>query len=189
MFEKHPDIGPNFLQTAIEKSINCKARLLHYFPMKKEDILPTPDGRQDSWCGLHVDHSLLTGLTSAMYIDESNDLYMEVDKSIPAVKDALESAGLYIQSRGDQFVQVIHLIQAKVPADYIAFQLGEATQIASRGLFRATPHLVRGASYPNLARNTFAVFMQANVDYKLTPELTFDQFTKQVMKRHYAPVS
>ena len=66
----------------------------------------------------------------------------------------------------------------------MAFQIGEAAQIASHNIFRATPHFVRGAAHPNLVRNTFAVFMQPNVDYHLTPGLTFDEFTKQVVKRH-----
>jgi isopenicillin N synthase-like dioxygenase len=67
----------------------------------------------------------------------------------------------------------------------LAFQIGEASQIASGGFLVATPHLVRGSSYPNLSRNTFAVFMQPNVNYKLTPELDFAEFTKQVLQRHY----
>lgn len=39
-----------------------KARLLHYFPPSE----PTTDGGGpiDSWCGFHLDHSLLTGLCS-----------------------------------------------------------------------------------------------------------------------------
>ena len=176
----YPDLPANLLQDALEKSINSKARLLHYFPMDPKDVEPSPDGGNlDSWCGLHLDHSMLTGLTSALYVDESQPGFPEVDKSRPEIAQALEKAGLYIKSRGDAF------IQAKIPADCLAFQLGEAAQLASRGLLVATPHLVRGAAYPQLARNTFAVFMQPNVDHPLTPELNFDQVTKVVMKRHY----
>ncbi|KAI8906013.1 hypothetical protein EDD86DRAFT_193442 [Gorgonomyces haynaldii] len=177
---KHYPELVNFMEDAIEKSTICKARLLHYFPMSEKDVEPTPDGGNlDSWCGLHVDHSMLTGLTSAMYIDESSTEYNQVDKSNPDLVKALEPAGLYIQTRGDTFVQ------AKIPFDRLAFQIGEAAQIASRGLLVATPHLVRGAAYPNVARNTFAVFMQPNVDHQLLPDLNFDQFTKEVMQRHY----
>lgn len=38
---------------------------------------------------------------------------------------------------------------------------------------------------PGIARNTFAVFMQPNVDHMLTPELSFHQFSEQVFARHY----
>ncbi|KAL2915888.1 hypothetical protein HK105_204589 [Polyrhizophydium stewartii] len=179
-----PDIPANFMERAIAESDTIKARLLHYFPISKEDATPKPDGsNMDSWCGLHVDHSMLTGLTSAMYVDESNGEIKDADKSNPDVAAALEPAGLYIQSRGSEFVQV------KIPADCLAFQIGEAAQVGSRGLLVATPHLVRGAAYPNLARNTFAVFMQPNVDYPLTADKTFNDFTKEVMKRHYEPIA
>jgi isopenicillin N synthase-like dioxygenase len=89
-----------------------------------------------------------------MFIDESTPEFLEVDRTKPQVQSALSSAGLYIKSRGDKF------IRAGIPPDCLAFQIGEAAQIASRGKLVATPHLVRGAAYPYLARNTFAVFMQ-----------------------------
>jgi hypothetical protein len=41
-----------------------KARLLHYFPPSPGNLLPADDGPIDTWCGFHVDHSLLTGLCS-----------------------------------------------------------------------------------------------------------------------------
>jgi hypothetical protein len=41
-----------------------KARLLHYFPPSPGSPLPADDEPVDSWCGFHVDHSLLTGLCS-----------------------------------------------------------------------------------------------------------------------------
>ena len=41
-----------------------KARLLHYFPPTSQDALPSDDEPVDSWCGFHLDHSLLTGLCS-----------------------------------------------------------------------------------------------------------------------------
>ncbi|KAJ8323973.1 hypothetical protein BDV3_002114 [Batrachochytrium dendrobatidis] len=180
LVEKYPDLPAHFMHEAIDKSDTIKARLLHYFPIDAKSAAPTPDGGNlDSWCGLHIDHSMLTGLTSAMYFDESNGEFKEADKSNPEVAEALGPAGLYIQGRGGEFVQV------KIPADCLAFQIGEAAQVGSRGLLVATPHLVRGAAYPDLARNTFAVFMQPNVDYKLTPEKTFNDFTKDVMVRHY----
>ncbi|RKO89664.1 hypothetical protein BDK51DRAFT_29953, partial [Blyttiomyces helicus] len=111
-------------------------------------------GNIDSWCGLHLDHSMLTGLITVMYIDETNPSYPEVSRADPAIASALSTAGLYVKGRDGRFIQI------SIPADCVAFQLGEAAQIASRGRLVATPHLVRGAAVPGVARNTFAVFMQ-----------------------------
>jgi isopenicillin N synthase-like dioxygenase len=178
--QAHPDLPISFLQNMIETSMIHKARLLHYFPIPKEVAVPSPDGsNMDSWCGIHVDHSVLTGLTSALYVDESSPSFHEIEKSDPKVQEALKDAGLYIKNRFDQFTQ------AKIPADCLAFQIGESAQIASRGSLVATPHLVRGAAYPNMARNTFAVFMQPNVEHELKPGYNFAQFTDDVFKRHY----
>ncbi|KAJ3077955.1 hypothetical protein HK102_004838 [Quaeritorhiza haematococci] len=179
---KFLELPPDFLRSGIADSQTIKARLLHYFPLSEEDVKGLDGGNFDSWCGLHVDHSMLTGLTSAMFMDESGsapDTFTELDKKSPQLKAVLENAGLYIKSRGNKFLKV------SIPDDCLAFQIGEASQVASNGLLVATPHLVRGATAPGLARNTFAVFMQPNVDHKLTPTMTFDEFTKEVMKRHY----
>ncbi len=77
-----------------------------------------------------------------------------VAKSTPEMKRLLQDAGLFIKSRDDSFIKV------SIPEDCIAFQIGEAAQIASNGKLVATPHLVRGVCQEHLARNTFAVFMQ-----------------------------
>ncbi|KAF9309813.1 hypothetical protein BGZ91_007284, partial [Linnemannia elongata] len=126
--------SPTHLQDVIQKSKTTKARLLHYFPQtgvtegeKRDDM--------DSWCGWHLDHGSLTGLTSAMFIDESKEGLQEV-----ACPD--KEAGLYIRNRGQQVVQV------SIPRDHLAFQTGEALQLATRGLLAATPHCVRGATAP-----------------------------------------
>lgn len=157
LVKTHPDLK-DFLFDAIDKSINCKGRLLHYFPINVKtdsndnqqlnNATKTPEESVDSWCGIHIDHSLLTGLTSALYINTVSQT--PLDSSLPS----LSSSGLYIKSRGDS------LIQAIIPPDCLAFQLGEAAQIASRGLLVATPHLVRAAKEKDVGRNTFAVFMQ-----------------------------
>jgi hypothetical protein len=52
------------LSELISSSQTTKARLLHYFPVSPESPLPAEDEPIDSWCGFHVDHSLLTGLCS-----------------------------------------------------------------------------------------------------------------------------
>ncbi|KAJ3219553.1 hypothetical protein HDU67_000498 [Dinochytrium kinnereticum] len=175
---KDPSINPNFLESAIESSITHKARLLHYFPVAEKSNDPSKVG---SWCGLHVDHSMLTGLTSAMYVKDTDPEYKELDiSSLPLEERGdLESSGLYIKNRGGEYIKV------SIPRDCLAFQIGEASQVASGGLLVATPHLVKSGGAANVSRNTFAVFMQPNVDHKLTDMLTFDGLTQEVMKRHY----
>src|SRR5271168_3344376 len=46
----------------VRKSQITKARLLHYFPPGPNDTASTENEPIDSWCGFHLDHSLLTGL-------------------------------------------------------------------------------------------------------------------------------
>ncbi|KAJ3273206.1 hypothetical protein HDV01_004708 [Terramyces sp. JEL0728] len=176
---KHPDLPANFLQSMIEESVIPKSRLLHYFPISKEDAEPTPDGNMDSWCGLHLDHSVLTGLTSAMYNDESDPAFPEIDTARKDIQEALKDAGLYIKDKDGEFTKV------KIPKECLAFQIGEAAQLASKDALLATPHLVRGAAYPNMSRNTLALFMQPNVDRELKKGYTFDRFTKDVLAGHY----
>jgi len=52
------------LPKLISTSQTTKARLLHYFPPTPGVALPADDEPVDSWCGFHLDHSLLTGLCS-----------------------------------------------------------------------------------------------------------------------------
>jgi len=56
----------------------------------------------------------------------------------------------------------------------VCSQIGEAMQVHSGGVLRATPHCVRAASGPaaaGVARNAFAVFMQPDVTAPMdTPE-------------------
>ncbi|KAG0255481.1 hypothetical protein BG011_005091 [Mortierella polycephala] len=178
---KLPTFSPTHLQDVIRESKTTKARLLHYFPQsgaaegeKRNDM--------DSWCGWHLDHGSLTGLTSAMYLDESaKDGLNEVTCPDP-------EAGLYIRNRGQQ------VVKASIPRDHLAFQTGEALQLATRGLLAATPHCVRGATppeddpkrYATLARNTFAVFMQPSLETIVTEDgRNFGEWTKDVLDRYY----
>lgn len=176
---KYPDLPRDLIAKPLSESVKThKARLLHYFALSEEEAKASA-GKMGSWCGLHIDHSMLTGLTSAMYIDTDDKSYTELDTASPSVSSGLQSAGLYIKSRGDQLTKV------KIPRDCLAFQIGEASQVASRGLLVATPHLVRGGAAPNVVRNTFAVFIQPDVEHRLTPTQTFQGLTEEVMKRHY----
>ena len=50
-----------------------KARLLHYFPPPKDlrsKGSEDTDEPVDSWCGFHLDHSLLTGLCSVSSLSD-----------------------------------------------------------------------------------------------------------------------
>jgi isopenicillin N synthase-like dioxygenase len=73
---KCPSYTKDRLKKVIETSLCCKARLLHYFANSLEK------GSVDdfaSWCGWHNDHGSLTGLTSAMFIDENGNVIQNND--------------------------------------------------------------------------------------------------------------
>ncbi|KIY02845.1 uncharacterized protein Z520_01310 [Fonsecaea multimorphosa CBS 102226] len=208
-----------YLEKVVRGSETTKARLLHYFPTAAResvngnvngdgDATATSNGHavsvsaaakedkeepeiDDSWCTTHLDHGCLTGLTSAMFLDESNtntntsgDEYTELPSS-PDPK-----SGLYILSRTGQ----IHKVS--IPRDALAFQTGEALEMITRGRFKAVPHFVRGVNVadPNanamtkIARNTLAVFTQPNLDEPVDLEtgLTFGEFARGVVKRNTA---
>jgi isopenicillin N synthase-like dioxygenase len=187
LLETFPELPENFLVSMIKDSEIHKSRLLHYFPIDQKATEVTSDGENmDSWCGIHVDHSVLTvliankGLVSAMYVDESENGCQAVDRDDPEVKAVLKDSGLFIKDRFDKFTQV------KIPENYIAFQIGEAATVASKGLLLATPHLVRGAAFPNMARNTFATFMQPNLDHILADGVTFGSYSAEMFQKHSA---
>ncbi|KAL0358377.1 UNVERIFIED_CONTAM: hypothetical protein Sangu_0687100 [Sesamum angustifolium] len=78
-------------------------------------------------------------------------------------RDAVElpcpdsAAGLYVKTRSGQIVKVVY------GEDEIAYQIGETTEILSRGQLCATPHCVRapkGEAAFGVERSTFALFMQ-----------------------------
>lgn len=158
----------------IRTSQTTKARLLHYFPPPPSTSLPR-DEPLDSWCGFHLDHSLLTGLCSAMYL-EANDGAEPTVVPSPSV-----ASGLYIRNRGGD------LIKVSIPSDCLAFQTGEALEIATGGKLLATPHCVRvgGLHAERVSRETFALFMQPNTDQPLSTSITFGEFSKRVFNDHY----
>jgi hypothetical protein len=79
-------------------------------------------------------------------------MYLDAEGRELANTDA--ESGLYIRSRTGETVKAV------IPADCLAFQLGETTQIHSCGVLHATPHCVRAGRTPNVSRETFAVFME-----------------------------
>ena len=173
-----------YLEHVVKTSVSTKARLLHYFPGPS---LPTKatSGDEDDWCATHLDHGCLTGLTSAMFVDEeaqppqtgsSFSLLDELDRS-PDPK-----AGLYIHSRTGTVVKV------GIPRDCLGFQTGEALEIITKGKFKAVPHFVRGAAAGaggKAARNTLAVFTQPNLWEMVDERRDFAAFAKEIVENNH----
>jgi isopenicillin N synthase-like dioxygenase len=138
-----PSYPVDKLYSIIRDSKCCKARLLHYFPVAPDAI----QSKQDfsSWCGWHNDHGSLTGLTSALFLNESGEI-------VQANTDP--EAGLYARSRHSDLLKIL------IPENNIAFQIGETAQVHSGGYLQATPHAVRSSAVSGVSRETFAVFME-----------------------------
>ncbi|KAJ8750436.1 hypothetical protein K2173_015575 [Erythroxylum novogranatense] len=173
------------LEQILLRSRCHKGRLLYYFPSEQIDTAVVGDS-MSSWCGWHTDHGSLTGLTCAMFKRDGVE--------IPSPDSA---AGLYIKTRTDQIVKVVF------GSDEIAYQVGETTEVLSRGYLCATPHCVRAPSGKNAStvdRSTFALFMQPDWDEKLNfPEkmhihkelklanhcLTFGEYSEKLLDKYY----
>jgi isopenicillin N synthase-like dioxygenase len=188
---------PGYLQHVVQSSTTTKARLLHYFPSPPpapdQTNGTTGDVADDDWCATHLDHGCLTGLTSAMFVDEAlsppnlpsslgHVEYLPTLSELPTSPDP--SAGLYIQSRTGKTVQV------KIPKDCIAFQTGEALERITKGRFKAVPHFVKGVRPAfgggKVARNTLAVFTQPNLGELVDAEkgITFAEFARGVVEKN-----
>lgn len=184
-----------YLERVVRGSYTTKARLLHYFPAPEAPASTghgheqNGDGDDDDWCATHIDHSCLTGLTSAMFIDEGSPSTPSsagnkdtILSELPKSPDP--SAGLYIRSRTNAVVKV------NIPKDSLAFQTGEALELITRGKFRAVPHFVKGAKPQGdgmkVARNTLAVFTQPNLGEVVDVDgKTFADFAREVVARTY----
>ncbi|KAK3694554.1 hypothetical protein B0T22DRAFT_397321 [Podospora appendiculata] len=203
-----PGYPAAYLEKVVSTSTTTKARLLHYFPEEPTGADPEPpvgaselaNGKgedEDDWCATHLDHGCLTGLTSAMFVDEAASSPIvtaprfEADSAQPLLAPLPElasspdpAAGLYIKSRTGQTVQV------KIPRDCIAFQTGEALERITGGKFKAVPHFVRGAraalSGGRIARNTLAVFTQPNLGDEVDMEhhITFGEFARGIVAKN-----
>ncbi|KAI5991547.1 Clavaminate synthase-like protein [Pisolithus albus] len=155
------------LVSLIARSQTTKARLLHYFPPSAGDVKGGDDEPIDSWCGFHLDNSLLTGLCAPSVVPSPSP-----------------ESGLYIRTRGGELTKV------SIPDDCLAFQTGEALQLVTEGRLRATPHCVRvGGSSERISRETFALFMQPDTHQQVSATETFGQFTKRILEKHYGKSS
>ncbi|KAG8962322.1 serine/threonine-protein kinase HAL4/sat4 [Tulasnella sp. 425] len=163
------------LESLISTSQTTKARLLHYFPPEKP---ASADASDDSWCGTHLDNSMLTGLCSALYLKKEGPDDLPVEVPAPSV-----DAGLYIHTRGGEVKKV------SIPKNALAFQTGEALELCTAGRLRATPHLVKAGSWTpaaaSVSRETFALFMQPDASQVLTADDTFGTFSKRIFSKHY----
>ncbi|OCF36559.1 hypothetical protein I316_01809 [Kwoniella heveanensis BCC8398] len=174
------------ISSLIGESKSNKARLLHYYPELSSSDTSRQDEDQvkqnDALCGTHLDHSLLTGLCSAMYLSSSDaDTYDEGPKVVPAPSD---TTGLWIYPRNSDTA-----VKVSIPQDCLAFQTGEALSLLTGGRLAATPHFVSGstASAKPVSRETFAFFLQPDVNDVIGSDgETFGAFTKRVLGRHYA---
>lgn len=181
---------PGYLERVVKTSFTTKARLLHYFPATPSSTGGDQEEKEgdndDDWCATHIDHSCLTGLTSAMFVDESSSSSTATaDGTLTELPQSPDpAAGLYIQSRTGEVVKV------NIPKDCLAFQTGEALELITRGRFKAVPHFVKGARRNKtggmrVARNTLAVFTQPNLDEFVSEGVTFGDFAREVVKRTY----
>lgn len=161
-----PDYKLGFLQRVVKNSTCSKARLLHYYPM-------SDGGNSDDWCGEHLDHSCITGLTSALFLDESKGLTHALDSSPDP------TAGLYIRNRHNEVKKV------NIPVDCLAFQTGSTLQEISKGNFKAVPHYVQGTSIPQIARNTLAIFCQPDLDEPVNEKENFAQFAQRIVSGNH----
>ncbi|GKZ19069.1 hypothetical protein AbraIFM66951_010330 [Aspergillus brasiliensis] len=180
-----------YLERVVRGSFTTKARLLHYFPTgdsssaaaEKEEEEEGKEENDDDWCATHLDHGCLTGLTSAMFVDEEahdpSSSSSSKSSPLPELSTSPDpKAGLYIRSRTGQVVKV------NIPKDCLAFQTGEALQLITQGQFRAVPHFVKGArGVGKVARNTLAVFTQPNLEEEVQPGVTFGDFARGVVEK------
>lgn len=175
-----------YLEHVVKTSVSTKARLLHYFPS------PTSQGEateaannDDDWCATHLDHGCLTGLTSAMFVDEEAQKPQTGSSFRPLEEldcSPDPKAGLYIHSRTGATTKVA------IPRDCLAFQTGEALEIITEGKFKAVPHFVRGAGPGvggKVARNTLAVFTQPNLWEKVDDKRDFAAFAKEIVEKNH----
>ena len=116
--------------------------LLYYYPHTEESF----------WNRWHTDHSSLTALTSAMYIDETIG---EERKDID-----LSETGLFIKNRKEETIKI------NWSEDCLAIQIGELIQLVSGGALQATPHSVMtSGKLTNVSRSTLATFIEPSPSY------------------------
>jgi isopenicillin N synthase-like dioxygenase len=138
--------------------IQMVTRMLDYKCISDKDNDPNP-----YWCGEHRDHGLFTGLCPAVYFRES--------EKIPEPEDA----GLHIKGK-----------KINIPANCLAFQVGEVFQLISNDKVTATLHRVHKAK--NCQRLAYAMFFSPNDNYiiKSTSESFSDRYTEGITFKEWS---
>jgi isopenicillin N synthase-like dioxygenase len=161
--EKNPNYQLNY-SNIISDSCENTGRMLYYFPKNRINYAIDKYNKENNtnynfnddvnWCEWHNDHGSLTGLVSANYLNEDGSEAKDLK---------LTKTGLFVQNRKGEIVRITY------GPDDLAFQLGESLQIHSGGLLHATPHAVKFMDdvKENIARTTFALFMEPNMDVKM----------------------
>lgn len=179
------------VESLLANSKTHKARLLHYFP-EDPTVHAVSDGSgdgqlaNDALCGTHKDHSLITGLCSAMYLRASPS------GEVTQVSAPSPTAGLWIYPRHPAGTPQPDPVKVSIPPDCLAFQTGESLELLTAGKLAATPHFVSGSAGlgdadGKVSRETFAFFLQPDVDDVMGQDgETFGAFTKRVLGRHYS---
>ncbi len=89
--------------------------MLHYFPIESDAAATVDKG---NWCGWHTDHGMITGITSAMFLDKAGRI-------VPCPDD---TAGLYVRNRAGEIIHVTF------DQNDVAFQVGEVMQVVMRAV-------------------------------------------------------
>jgi len=136
------------------EACNHKCRLICYHEYSSEEQRAKNKGM---WAPPHKDTCLLTALVPGIFLDR------EGEKIGPCPDPEV---GLYVRDRRGAIAQISPPLGA---GECLFFQVGEALQIVSGGLYHATEHCVRGppAAQAGYYRSSLAVFFQPHAHEEL----------------------
>lgn len=151
----HPHYRPGTLQQLVAPAEKCnhKCRLICYHDYETSEQRVAFKGM---WAPPHKDTGLLTILLPGIFLDEKGQKMACPDPEV----------GLYVKNRKGTIIQ-IH--KPDGVGECLFFQVGEALQIVSGGLYHATEHCVRGppSHGRGYERVTMAVFLQPHAHEEL----------------------
>lgn len=155
--ERVPGYRPGTLSRLVREPTTCnhKCRLILYHEYEDESQRAAAKGM---WAPPHKDTCLLTVLVPGVFLATAGGGRLD-ECPDPEV-------GLYVRDlRG----AVTHISAPPGVGECLFFQVGEALQVVSGGLFHATEHCVRGPPGPlaGYARASMAVFLQPHAHEEL----------------------
>ncbi|CAK9089100.1 unnamed protein product [Durusdinium trenchii] len=143
-----PGYRPGTLRELIAPAEKCnhKCRLICYHDFDTPEQCAASKGM---WAPPHKDTGLLTVLVPGIFLDSSGKQMACPDPEV----------GLYVRNRKGKTIQIQ---KPDGVGECLFFQVGEALQIVSGGLYHATEHCVRGppSHGRGYERATLAVFLQ-----------------------------